>query len=41
MSLIDRCFQRTQSIDDGVESGRLADEHAGADHALEVIAQRG
>lgn len=38
---IDRCFQRAQAIDDGIEGGRLADEHAGTDHALEVIAQRG
>ena len=41
MSLIDRCFQRTQSIDDGIESGRLADEHTGTDHTLEVTMQRG
>ncbi len=40
-SLINRCFQRAQAIDDGVENGRIADEHAAADHALEVIAQRG
>ena len=38
---IDLEFQRTKAIDDGIESGGLADEHAGTDHALEVIAQRG
>ena len=41
LTAIDRCFQRTQTIDDGIEGGWLADEHAGTDHALEVIAQGG
>ncbi len=37
-SPIDRCFQHAQAMDDDIEIGRLADEHAGTDHALEIIA---
>lgn len=38
---IDCCLQRTQTIDDGIKGGGLDDDHAGTDHGLRVIAQRG
>lgn len=40
-AFIDRHFQFAQAFDDRIEHRRFADEHAGANHVPEVLAQRG
>jgi len=39
--VIDRCFQCVKTPENGFERRRLADEHAGLDHPLVIVAQRG